>query len=453
MPEDESVCRDLVAAQRVLGRREWRLALGLRVGRGLAERKVRLVAGLRLVLRRVGLVRVEAAVRNVHHLELEVVKPDRRLGLPEMELGHFEPDRAEDSRRRHVGRRDLVALPVGSEIDKLCVLGELQLELYARFGGLGPDGEDRAPALLRWRIPGEKVEAADERPDVEAQRLAAGVLLLLVHHEALEVLLLVLLDCHLAHVAGVAVAVVERHAIVVVLEAGVGDQVRTIATLERIDRHAAHLERALEVVDDKRIRPRDAVETDGLLGRRGGEVVRLDTIDQEGVAHHLVAYLAALEANRDRLLLLEVGDPRIAAARRLAFHRRIETDAVAVTADAVIGILAAHAGPMIVAVLGILDLAPGGIAHEVRLDRALFGKLALPLNAVARVAARDTHRAVLHLDVFLRVTAEVPALSEDLRVGEVVLEYRHREVDFCGLSVRRLLRNLLRRLRAGLERH
>ena len=241
----------------------------------------------------------------------------------------------------------------------------------------------------------------------------------------------------------------ERHAIVVVLEAGVGDQVRAIATLERIDRHAAHLKRALEVIDDKRIRPSDAVETDGLLGRGGSEVVRLDAVYEEGVAHHLVAYLAALEANRDRLLLLEVGDPRIAATRRLSFHRSIKTDTVTVAADAVVGILTAHAGPVIVAVLGILDLAPGGIAHEVRLDRALFGKLALPLNAVARVAARDTHRAVLHLDVLLRVTAEVPALSEDLRVGEVVLEYRHREVDFRGLSVRRLLRNLLRPLRTG----
>ena len=279
------------------------------------------------------------------------------------------------------------------------------------------------------------------------------MLLLLVHHEALEILLLVVLDRNLVHSAAVAVAVVERHAIVRVLEAGVGDKVRAVVALERVYRHAAYLERALEVVDDERIRPRDAVETDGLLWRGGGKVVRLDTVYQEGVAHHLVAYPAALEANRNRLLLLEVGNPRIAAARRLSFHRRIETDAVAVAADAVVGILAAHAGPVIVAVLGILDLAPGGIAHEVRFDRALFGKLALPLNAVARVAARDTHRAVLHLDVFLRVTAEVPALSEDLRVGEVVLEYRHREVDLRGLSARRLLRNLLRRLRAGRERN
>ena len=139
MSEDKALCRNLVAAKRILGRREGRLALGLRVRRGLAEREVRLVTGLRLVLSRIGLLRIEATVRNIHHLELEIIKPDRRLGRPLPSLRNLEPHGAEQPGRRHVGRRDFISLPVCRKIDKLYVLGELQLELYARFGRLGPD--------------------------------------------------------------------------------------------------------------------------------------------------------------------------------------------------------------------------------------------------------------------------------------------------------------------------
>ena len=131
--EDKALCRNLVAAKRVLGRSEGRLAFGLRMGRGLAEREVRLVTGLRLILSRIGLLRIEATVRNIHHLELEIIKPDRRLGLPEVEFGHIKPDRAEDTWRGHVGRRDFVALPVGREINNLDVVRQLQLELDARL--------------------------------------------------------------------------------------------------------------------------------------------------------------------------------------------------------------------------------------------------------------------------------------------------------------------------------
>ena len=431
-------------------------ALGFRVLGRLAEREVLRVAGLRLVRRRVGLRGVEAAGRRVDHLELQVVEPDRGLGRAVAKPGDVEPDGAEDAGRGQVGRRDLVARPFGREVHDPGVVGELRLELDAGLGRLRPEGEDRAPALLRGRVPGEEVEAADERPDAQPERLLPGVPLGRVDHEALEVLLLVVLDRDLRHLAVVSVAVVQRHAVAVELEAGVRDQVRAVLSLERVDRDAAHLEGALEVLDAERGPVRDAVEADRLLRRGRRVVVAQDAVEEEGVAHHRLADLAALEADGHWLALLEVGDPGVGAARRLVGHRLVEGHPVAVAADAERAVVAGHDRPVVVAVLRILDLAPRGVNHDLGLGRELVRQLALPLNAVAGAAARDAHRAILHLDVLLRVPAEAPALGEDLGLGEVVLEDRDREVGdrparraggFTGGGI------LLLELRPRLERH
>ena len=179
--------------------------------------------------------------RRVAELELEVVEPD--AAVVARRISHLELDGAEEARRRHVRRRELVAGPLGRERERAPLGAERHRDLHPGPLRLHPAREHPVGALARRRAPRVERHVRAVRPHREAERLPARVLLRGVHREALRPLL-VLRAAVVAPVERAAVAEIGRDAVLVELKAGVHDEVRRRVGVLR--------ERDHDVVDEAR---------------------------------------------------------------------------------------------------------------------------------------------------------------------------------------------------------